>query len=78
MSGWKLITLIDLQIMSRDIHCNHVKEKVKSTITADSWHKSWHKLIDKMDLQRDKNCSYWKEKKKQLNNSLQTTKPKTC
>ena len=31
-----------------------------------------------MDLQRDRNCSYWKEKKKQLNNSLQITKLKTC
>ena len=27
--------------------------------------KSWHKPINKMDLQRDRNCSYWKGKKQQ-------------
>ena len=30
--------------------------------------KSWHKPINKMDLQRDRNCSYWKEKNNYLNN----------
>ena len=41
--------------------------------------KSWHKPINKMDLQRDKNWSYWKEKKATslMTNSLQTTKPNT-
>ena len=40
--------------------------------------KSWHKPINKMDLQRDRNCSYWKEKSTSLiTNSLQTTKLKT-
>ena len=32
-------------------HTNHVKEKVKSAITADS--KSRHNPINKMDLQRE-------------------------
>ena len=39
--------------------------------------KSWHKPINKMDLQRDRNCSYWKEKTTSLiTNSLQTTELK--
>ena len=48
---------------------NHVKEEVKSTIIAGS--DSRHKPINKMDLQRDRNCSYWKEN----NNLITAYKP---
>ena len=40
-------------------HTNHVKEKVKSTIDSFLILTSWHKPINKMDLQRDRNWSYW-------------------
>ena len=52
---------------------NHVKEEVKSTIKADS--DSRHKPINKMDLQREIRIALT-EKKKTLNNNLQTTKLK--
>ena len=42
-------------------HRNHVKEKVKSTITANSLAAARADM--KMDLQQDTNCSYWKENK---------------
>ena len=53
MSGWKLIALFYIQIMSSDIQ-NQLLQLIL---------KSWHncKPINKMDLQRDRNCSYWKE-----------------
>ena len=49
---------------------NHVKEKVKSTITADS------KVVAQADelnafTKRDTNCSYWKEN----NNLITACKP---
>ena len=52
MSGWKLIALCYIQIMSSDIQ-NQLLQLIL---------KSWHKPINKMNLQRDRNCSYWKEK----------------
>ena len=57
MSGWKLIALFYIQIMSSDIQ-NQLLQLIL---------KSWHKPINKMNLQRDKNYSYWKGKKKNNN-----------
>ena len=52
MGGWKLIALFYIQNMSSDIQ-NQLLQLIL---------KSWHKPINKIDLQRDTNCSYWKEK----------------
>ena len=75
-SGWKLIALFDVQIMYSDIQ---IMPKRKENKLLQLILKSWQ--INKMDLQRDrdKNCSYWKAKKKKKNlitNTLETTKLK--
>ena len=63
--GWKLIALFYIQIMSSDKQ-NQILQLIL---------KSWQKPINKMDLQRDRNCSTEKKKTTSLiTNSLQTTK----
>ena len=43
------------------LHTNHVQWVQTQLLQLIL--KSWHNPINKMDLQRDRNCSYWKAKK---------------
>ena len=70
MSGWKLIVLFDIQIMSSDIQ---IMSKRKQDQLLKLIFKSWHKPINKMDY-KEIGIAVTEKKKKQLNNSLQTTK----
>ena len=58
----------DIKIMSSDIQ---IMSKRKQNQLLQLILKSRHKAINKMDLKRDRNYSYWK-----LNNSQQTTELK--
>ena len=65
--NWSLFLKKQIRV---EWHTNHVKEKAKSTITADSSSKSRHKPIFR------ERYELFLLKRKQLGNSLQTTKLK--